>query len=139
MAAVSVQGTPGNLKPVVAGPAADCCQADTKFARCEFTLLLGGISANAPTRSLVFQFYLPLPQTTVTVTNDSAIDQALTTWHGPADIGAMTTNQIRSQVVVLGAYDMLCNLVWNEGFSSNAVVDNTLLWGEMKKRLHTAA
>jgi hypothetical protein len=75
----------------------------------------------------------------VTVANGSAVNWVLTTWHGPADIGATTAEQIRSQVVDLGSYDVPCNLVRNSGFSSNAVVDDTLLWGEMKKRLHKAA
>ena len=59
IATASVPGTPGVLKPVVASLVADCCQADTRFTRCEFTLTLGEIAANAPTRSLVFQFYIP--------------------------------------------------------------------------------
>ena len=51
----------------------------------------------------------------------------------------MTSKQLHSQVGDLGSYAVLYDLVKNVGFSSNAVVDGTLLWEEMKKRLHKAA
>ena len=46
--------------------------------------------------------------------------------------------EIRSKVVDLGCFDVPYDLVWNSGFSTNAVMDNRLLWGEMKKGLHKA-
>ena len=120
---------PSLLKPVAAGAIADCRPADVKFARCKFTLPLGAISSNAPARSLVFQVYLPLPQTTRQVANGNGVDHALTTWHGNANIGSMTAEEIRSKVVDLGSFDVPCDLVRNPGFLTNAVVDDTLLWG----------
>jgi hypothetical protein len=138
MANVHIPTNPSLLKPVAPGAVANYRPADVKFARCEFTLPLGAISANAPTRSLIFQFCLPLTQTMRQVTNDNGVDRTLTTWHGNTNIGSMTSKETHFKVVDRGSFDVPCDLVRNPGFSTNAAVDDTLLWGEMKKRLHKA-
>ena len=48
----------------------------------------------------------------------------------------MTPEEIRFEAVDLGSFNVPCDLVCNPGFLTNAVVDDTLLWDEMKKRLH---
>ena len=122
MATDSVTGISCILNPFVTGPIVDCCQADTRFLRCEFTLPLRGIF-----------------QRDVTVANDSSVNCTLTTWHDTANVDSMTAKQVHSEVEDPGSYAVLCDLVKNAGLSSTVVVDDTLLWREMKKRLHKAA
>ena len=41
----------------------------------------------------------------------------------------MIAEQMHSDVVDLGSYDVPCDLIRNAGFLSNTVVDDAALWG----------
>jgi hypothetical protein len=97
----TIAGNPTVLLPVINGVLANCCQRDICYVRVQLSLnfaaLLGPRHAGATV--LKSMYYIKLPQTLANMTNGAGAAYVLTTYHGPANITAMTAEQVTNEIV----------------------------------------
>jgi hypothetical protein len=97
----TITSNPTVLLPVINGLVANRCQQDVRYVRVQLSLdfanLLGLRHVGATVLKLMY--YIKLPQTSVNMTNGTNVAYVLTTFHGPANITAMTAMQVLNNII----------------------------------------
>ena len=97
----TIAGDPTVLLPVINGVVANCRQQDVRYVRVQLSLnfadLLGPRHVGATV--LKSMYYIKLSQTLVNMTNSANVAYVLTTYHGPANITAMTAEQVLNNII----------------------------------------
>ena len=97
----TVAGNPTVLLPVINGVLANCRQRDVCYMRIQLSLdfaaLLGPRHIGATV--LRSMYYIELPQTLANMTNGAGAAYVLTTYHGLANITAMTAKQVTNKII----------------------------------------
>ena len=93
----TIAADPTILMPVQNGAAATCRKPDVCFVRVTSSIdfaPLVTIAIAGPT-VLRLQYYLELPQSTLTLLNGVGANYNLTTWHGAADLSSLSAQDVR--------------------------------------------
>jgi hypothetical protein len=97
----TITGNPTILLPIINGVLANCRQQDVCYVRVQLSLdfaaLLGPRHIGATV--LRSMYYIELPQTLANMTNGAGAAYVLTTYHGPANITAMTAEQVTNEII----------------------------------------
>jgi hypothetical protein len=97
----TVAGNPTALLPVINGMLVNCRQQDVRFVHVQVSLdfahLLGAGHVSATILKLMY--YLELPQQSVNMTNSAGAAYVLSTYHGPANITAMTAQENKNDII----------------------------------------
>jgi hypothetical protein len=97
----TVAGNPTVLLPVINRLVANCRQQDVRYVRVQLSLNFANLLGPRHVGATVFKlmYYIGLPQTLVNMTNGTNVAYVLTTYHGPANINAMTTKQVLNNII----------------------------------------
>jgi hypothetical protein len=97
----TVAGNPTVLLPVINGVLANCRQQDVCYVRVQLSLNFATllVPRHVGTTVLRSMYYIELPQTSANMTNSAGAAYVLTTYHGPANITAMTAKQVTNKII----------------------------------------
>jgi hypothetical protein len=97
----TITGNPTALLPVINGVLANCRQQDVRFVHVQVSLDFVHLLSAGHIGAIVLKsmYYLELPQQFVNMNNSAGATYVLTTYHGPANISAMTAQEFNDDII----------------------------------------
>ena len=128
---------PNILLPVQNSAVANCRKVDVCFVRVPCLLDFASLFtiANPGPTMLRVSFYVELPQTTVVMATAGGTAYNLTTWHGPANLPAMTREQLRTLILEPCLQGGPIALMPNDFNLSEANIDSTKIRDDIHGKL----